>query len=125
MPQIHFRRFRPTSVEGWELDCFILPDDMTNGELVHFKLNKIQPFRGEVEPGLFAALSDLLGRIPSGSETPKAEARLVAGIIREDIESHYFLGAAETYPQEAPETEIWKLVDAIYEKKVKGVGQFQ
>ncbi len=123
MPQIHFRRFRPTSDEGWELDCFISADDRANGELVHFKLNKIQPFRDEVEPGLFAALNSLLDRIPSGSEIPKAEARLVVGRFREGTELHYFLRAAEKYPQEAPETEIWKLVDAIYEKRLKGAGQ--
>jgi len=122
MPQIHFRRFRPISDDGWELDCFILPNDITNGELVHFKLNKMQPFRAEIEPGLFTALNNLLDRIPSDSETPKAEARLVVGRIREGTKLHYFLRAAEKYPQEAPETEIWRLVDAIYEKRLKGVG---
>jgi len=125
MPQIHFRRFRPTSDDGWELDCFILPDDVTNGELVHFKLNTIHPFRGEVESGLFAALTNLIDRIPSSPKTAKTEARLVIGRIREGTELHYFLRAAEKYPQEAPETKIWKLVDAIYEKKVKGAGRFQ
>lgn len=125
MPQIRFKRFRPTSDEGRELDCFIWPDDMTSGELVHFKLKKIQPFRGEVEPGLFATLNNLLDRIPSGSETPKAEVRLVVGRFREGTELHYSLRAAEKYPQEAPETEIWKLIDAIYEKRLKGAGQFQ
>jgi hypothetical protein len=125
MSQIHFRRFRPINDDGWELDCFILPDDKINGELVHFKLKKIQPFRGEVEPGLFATLTNLIDRVPSRSETAKTEARLVIGRMKEGTELHYFLRAAEKYPQEAPETEIWKLVDAIYEKRLKGAGHSQ
>jgi hypothetical protein len=125
MPQIHFRRFRPTSDESWELDCFIWPDDMTSGELVHFKLKKLQAFKDEKEPGLFAVLDNLINHIPFGSETPKTEVRLVVGRSREGTEVHYFLRAAESYPQEAPENKIWKMVDAIYAKRLKGAGQCQ
>jgi len=125
MSQIHFRRFRPKNDEGWELDCFVLPTDETNGELVHFKLNRIHSFREETEPGLFALLDGLLDRIGTEQDAPKDKVRMVIGRKKDNKENSYSLQASEEYSPSSPSAEIWGVINSVYEKKVKGAGQSQ
>lgn len=121
MPNIRFRRFASASPDGWELDCFVLPDDNTSGELVHFHPNQIREFNQIKEPGLFDALEKLLDQIAVGNETPKKDVRLVLGRLKDDKKTYYSLRSLDDYPVGSPEAEIWELINAVHEKRLKGL----
>lgn len=119
MPNIRFVRQADVTSDEWELDCTVLPTDETNGELVHYANKKLVQFVGETEPGLFSQLSNLLDRIIAGEDTPKESIRLVLGRLKEDKRTYYSLCGADAYPPDSPEAEIWKLINAIYDKRMR------
>lgn len=111
--------------DDWQFDCFVLPSDETNGELVHRRPNTVKDFRGTVEPGIYSALDDLLDRISSGSDIPREEVRLTLATLRNQTRTYHSLRAFDDYPPNSPEREIWKLIDALYDKALEGLGQSQ
>ena len=118
MANIRIRRFRSASPEAWEMDCFVVPTDETNGELVHHDPNLIRSFRDRIEPGLFAALEGLLDRIVP-EDIPKTELRMVIGRLKDEARSYFHFAAADRYSPEVPEAEVWTLVDAVFKRRLQ------
>lgn len=119
MPNLRIRRFRQASPEGWEMDCFVVPSDVTSGELVHFSPNMIRSFRDRIEPGFFTALQGLLDRIVPDADIPKAELRMVIGTLRDEARCYFHFAAADRYSPGVPEAEVWTLVDAVFKRRLQ------
>ena len=123
MSNIHFRRFSSASPHGWEFDCYVSPDDKTNGELIQYSSKQLVDYNGKLEAGLFAALDRLLDRMPSGEDIPKGKVRLVLGRSHNGKKTYHFLETLDKYPPTSPPTEIWRLVNAIFEERMREIGQ--
>ncbi len=100
------------------MDCFVIPSDEHSGELVHFAPNQALDFRGKIEPGLFEALYGLLGGIAPEADVPKTEIRMVVGRLKDEKWSYYNFAARDSYQPPAPEAEIWRLIDAVFRKRL-------
>ena len=109
----------------WQLDCIVLQSDETHGELVHFRPNNVKDFRGGGPVGIYLALDALLDRIASGAEVPRADVRLTLARFKNETRAYFSLRALDEYPPRSPETEIWMLINALYEKALKGIGESQ
>jgi hypothetical protein len=99
------------------MDCFVLPNDKTNGELVHYDLKKALDFRGIVESGLFAALDNLLDQIQFGVKS--STTKMVIGRLKDEKKTHYYLQALDEYSPNSPEAKIWTLIDSIFKKRLE------
>jgi hypothetical protein len=100
------------------MDCFVVPSNETNGELVHFDPNLILDFRDKIEPGFFWALDDLLARIVPEADVPKADLRMVIGRLRDETRACFYFAAPDKYPTTAPEAEVWTLVDTVFMRRL-------
>lgn len=121
MSNIRIRRFASTSEgdAGWEMDCIVLPDDEMNGELIQYELKKTVDFRGESRDGLYAALDDLLDRVAEADDIPRDQVRLVIGRLKNEQRTHYSLKASGQYFPSSPESDIWNLVDSVFEERME------
>jgi len=118
MSNIRVRRFSSASSEGWEMDCFILPNDETNGELIDYKHRGVIDFIGKSEPGIFKRLDSLLNEISPGSKGE--DVKMVVGRLKEDkTKIHYYLRAAESYSQNSSEAKLWATIDTIFFKRLE------
>jgi hypothetical protein len=117
MSNIRFRVFAKAFPDGFEMDCFVLPSDETNGEFVHYKPNYALDFRGITEPGLFVALDNLLEHIQPEIEEPTI--KMVIERLKDHKRTHWSFRSAEEYPADSPEVEIWALVKSFFEKRLQ------
>jgi hypothetical protein len=101
------------------MDCFVLPSDEHNGELVNFAPNQALDFRGKIEPGLFAALYGMLGDIAPEAGIPKTETRMVIGRLKDEKWSYYHFASSDRYQSAVPEAEIWRLIDEVFRKRLQ------
>lgn len=102
------------------MDCFVLPSDKTSGELLQHKPNQALDFRDKVEPGLFAALDELLARMPPDASIPEGEERMVIGRRRDEKTVHYYrFSGCDNYTATSPAVRIWALVDMVFQKRLR------
>lgn len=120
MSNIRFRRFPDLTHGGWELDCFVLPTDETNGELVHYTTKKVVQFVAIVEPGLYAELDRLMTALQA-EDIPKDAVRLVLGSLKDGRRTHYPLRAADQYGAGSAPGKVWRLVNAVFAKRAEGL----
>jgi len=99
------------------MDCFVFPNDETNGELIHYNQKKAVDFRGVIETGLFTTLDSLLDRIQTG--TKSSTTKMVIGRLKDEKKIFFNLEAFETYLPNTTEAEIWRLINSIYQKRLK------
>ena len=60
--------------------------------------------------------------VPEEQDMAKDEIRLVLGRLKNGERAHYSLKAADQYPATSLETEIWRLVDAVFKERMKALG---
>lgn len=101
------------------MDCFVVPSDVTSGELVHFSPNMIRSFRDRIEPGLFTALEGLLAHIVPNADIPKADLRMVIGRLKDEATSYFHFAAADRYSPGVPEAKVWTLVEAVFKRRLQ------
>ena len=123
MSNIRFVRQADRASDEWEFDCIMSPTDRTDGELIHYHPNRAKDFRNVTESGLYAALDNLLDRVAPGQNMPKENVRLAIERLKDGKRTYYWLSASDGYSLRSPEAEIWKLVNTLYEKRLKEVGQ--
>jgi hypothetical protein len=99
------------------MDCYVLPNGKTNGELINYDLKKAVDFREKSEPDLFVALDSLLNGVKSKTRSPTTQ--MVLGRLREGKKTHYYLNALDAYSQQVPEAKIWALVNEVFRKWLK------
>jgi hypothetical protein len=117
MPNIRIRRFPSAPSEEWEMDCFVLPNDEINGELVHYNLKKVLDFRKIMEPGLFVALDGLLDC--AQLEAKSKNVKMVLGRLKDEKKTYYYLKALAEYLPNSPEAKIWTLINSIFKKRLE------
>ncbi len=117
MPNIRLRVFPQAFPEGFEMDCFVLPNDEINGEFVHYKPNYALDFRGKIEPGIFATLDNLLEHIQPEIEEPTV--KMVIGRLKDNKRTYWSFRSAQEYPVDSPEVEVWNLVKSVFEKRLQ------
>ena len=118
MSNIRIRLFPQLPPKDWEMDCFVLPSDETNGELVSHNLKIAFDFRKRFEPGLFTALDKLLEQIPRGVEEPKTPVKMVVGRLKDDKRTYWSFRSAEEYSADSPEAKVWALVNSVFDKRL-------
>jgi hypothetical protein len=119
MPNIRIRLYHKTPNEDLEMDCFVLLNDETNGELVDHNVKIALDFRGKTEPGLFKALDGLLEHIPQDIEEPKKAVKMLIGRLKDDKKMYWSFRSAEEYPSDSPEAKVFALVNTVFEKRLK------
>ena len=119
MPNIRIRVFPQAFPECFEMDCFVLPNDETNGELVHYNPNYALDFRGKIELGLFAAMDKLLERIQPNIQESKILAKMVIGRLKDDKRMYWSFSSPTEYRVDSPEAEAWILVRSVFERRLK------
>ena len=101
------------------MDCFVIPNDEHFGELVDHNHRQILSFRKKIEPGLFEALYGLLGGIAPEADIPDMERRMVIGRLKDEKWSYYRFAAPDRYEPTSPEAEIWRLINAVFKKRLQ------
>jgi len=101
------------------MECFALPTDATFGELVDHEHSRIVDLRENVEPAFFSSLERQLSRISLQEETPDDKLRMIIGAREDESVTYHRLAAPESYPSQSPEAMVWKLVDALFRRRLK------